>query len=245
MQPRSQQIAVVIPCYRVGNGILDVLSQIGTDVSQIYVVDDGCPLKTGDIVANEVADSRVTVIRHKKNLGVGAAVKTGYVEAVNNHATVIVKLDGDGQMNPNEIPRLIAPIQEGLADYTKGNRFFEARIIKKMPLLRFMGNLALTYISRLSSGNWLISDPNNGYTAITATSLQSLNLNEISDTYFFESDMIFQLSMQKKRIVDVNITAIYSTEESNLKISRSLFEFSIKHLRNFLKRILRNSNLFK
>ena len=234
----SLEVAVVIPCYRVGRDILKVIEKIGAGVNQIYVVDDCCPLSTGNIVEENCKDSRIIVIRHLSNQGVGAAVKSGYSEALKNDAKIIVKLDGDGQMNPAEIARLINPIILGQADYTKGNRFFSREVWSSMPPIRLVGNVALTFISKISSGYWKIADPNNGFTASSSAVLSKLDLSKISNTYFFESDMIFNLGLRKAKIEDVSIPAIYLGEESSLKISRSLIEFSYKHLRNFFKRML-------
>jgi dolichol-phosphate mannosyltransferase len=231
-------VAIVIPCYRVGRDVLKVIQKIDSGINQIYVIDDSCPLSTGNIVEENCEDSRIRVIRHLTNQGVGAAVKSGYSEALKNNASIIVKLDGDGQMNPAEISRLINPIILGQADYAKGNRFFSREVWTSMPIIRLVGNVALTFISKISSGYWGIADPNNGFTAISAEALLKLDLSKISDSYFFESDMIFNLGLLNAKIADVSIPAIYLDEESSLKISRSLIEFSYKHLRNFFKRML-------
>lgn len=232
-------VAIVIPCYKVGKDVLKVIEKINPNIGKIYVVDDSCPLKTGDIVEEYCNDPRIKVIRHLTNRGVGAAVKSGYSEALIDGAKIVVKLDGDGQMNPKEIPKLIDPIILGCADYSKGNRFLSKEVWTSMPPIRLVGNIALTFISKVSSGYWNISDPNNGFTAISSDALSKLEIAKVSDTYFFESDMIFNMGLQNARIVDVSIPAIYSGEESSLKISTSLIEFSFKHLRNFLTRMLK------
>ncbi len=249
MTTKQLHVAIVIPCYRVGRDILKVIEKIDSDIGKIYVVDDSCPLNTGDIVERNCDDPRIRVIRHLTNQGVGAAVKSGYSEALVNGAKIIVKLDGDGQMNPVEIPRLIGPIILGQADYAKGNRFLSKEVWTSMPPVRLVGNIALTFISKVSSGYWKISDPNNGFTAISSDALSKLEMLKISDSYFFESDMIFNLGLQNARITDVSIPAIYSGEESSLKISKSLVEFSYKHLRNFctrmVKKFRKNSSILR
>jgi len=118
-------IAVVIPTYRVKDQILDVLAEIGPEVAAIFVVDDCCPSKSGDWVESHCDDPRIKVLRHDKNQGVGGATLTGYRAALESGAEVIVKLDGDGQMDARRIPRLVQPILDGEADYVKGNRFFD------------------------------------------------------------------------------------------------------------------------
>src|SRR5437899_2197211 len=118
------QISVVIPCYRVGKQVLDVIAGIGPECTAIFVIDDHCPEQTGRLVERCVTDPRVRVFYHEKNTGVGGAVMTGYRAALEAGADIIVKIDGDGQMDPRLIPQFVAPIARGEADYTKGNRFF-------------------------------------------------------------------------------------------------------------------------
>ena len=121
----SQKIVVVIPCYRVTNHVLDVIARVGPEVSTIFVVDDCCPDGSGDLITKNCTDSRVVVLRNPQNLGVGGAVLAGYRAAIEAGVDVIVKIDGDGQMDPSLIPDFVAPIIAGEADYTKGNRFFD------------------------------------------------------------------------------------------------------------------------
>ena len=137
----SAQIAVVIPCYRVHEKVLGVLAAIGPDVSQIYVIDDACPQRTGDLVESEVHDPRVKVIRRPRNGGVGAATMTGMEAAVEQGADIIVKLDGDGQMDPALISKLARPILRREADYVKGNRFFSPELVQGMPAPRLFGKI--------------------------------------------------------------------------------------------------------
>lgn len=232
------KICVVIPAYKVSKHILGLLAKIGPEVGAIYVVDDSCPEKTGELVIKYCADSRVHVIYHLKNQGVGGAVMTGYRSALKDGAEIIVKLDGDGQMDPRMIPRIIRPIVKEQADYTKGNRFFNIERIREMPILRILGNLALSFFSKLSSGYWQIFDPNNGFTAINSKTAEQLPLNKISSRYFFESDMLFRLNLMRAVVVDVPMDAFYGDETSNLRLRSSVFEFAGKHIRNAFKRIL-------
>jgi glycosyltransferase involved in cell wall biosynthesis len=233
-------IAVVIPSYRVTRHVLDVIAGIGPDVSRIYVVDDQCPDGSGALVRGACADPRVTVLRHAKNLGVGGAVMTGYQAAIADGATIIVKLDGDGQMDARLIPNFIAPILAGEADYTKGNRFYDLEQIHAMPPMRLFGNALLSLLTKLSSGYWDLFDPTNGYTAIHADAARHLPFDKISQRYFFETDMLFRLNTLHAAVVDVPMDAVYGDETSNLKIARIVTEFLAKHVRNFFKRLFYN-----
>jgi glycosyltransferase involved in cell wall biosynthesis len=230
-------IAVIIPCYRVKSHILGVLKSIGPEVKVIYVVDDACPEGTGKFVSTNSEDKRVKVIQNTENLGVGGAVITGYQQAMKDNMDIMVKIDGDGQMDASQIPRFTLPIANLEADYTKGNRFFDAEKIAGMPIHRVLGNAGLSLLTKFSSGYWDIVDPTNGFTAINRTALQEINLDKLSKRYFFESDMLFRLYLSKAVIRDIPINAKYGNEKSNLSAIRALWEFPLRHSRNFHKRI--------
>jgi dolichol-phosphate mannosyltransferase len=233
-------IAVVIPSYKVTAHICDVIGNIGDVVGVIIVVDDGCPEKSGAFVEANCNDPRVRVIYHAVNQGVGGAVLTGYKAAFAAGADVIVKLDGDGQMDPALIPVFTAPILSGEADYTKGNRFFEIESVRQMPLIRLIGNIGLSFLTKLSSGYWNLFDPTNGYTAISAKVAERLPVDKISRRYFFESDMLFRLNTMRAVVIDIPMDAKYEDEQSSLKVSRELPRFLFKNLRNLGKRIAYN-----
>lgn len=233
-------IAVVIPCYRVKKHILNVLSAIGSEVHKIYVVDDKCPEESGRFVLVNCSDNRLKVLHHDVNQGVGGAVMTGYQAAVNDGADIIVKIDGDDQMDPKLLMDFIAPILAGEADYTKGNRFYDLEEINAMPKIRIFGNAILSLMCKFSSGYWDLFDPTNGYTAIHADVARSLPLKKISKRYFFETDILFRLNTLRAVVIDIPMCAKYADEVSGLKISKIVGEFFIKHLRNFIKRIFYN-----
>lgn len=231
-------ISVVIPAYKVSRHLGGLLERIGDEITNIIVVDDCCPEKSGKI-AQEFSkkDNRISVIFHDQNMGVGGAVKSGYTKALALGSDIVVKLDGDGQMNPDYIDELVHPLIIGIANYTKGNRFYDIEAITQMPKIRIFGNLALSFMSKLSTGYWTMFDPNNGFTAIDSRTLKKLPLEKIDNRYFFESDMLFRLNLTRAWVEDVPLPAIYGKEESSLSITRSLFEFLYKHHRNFVKRI--------
>lgn len=236
----SKRIGVVIPSYKVRNHILAVIDSMGPEVERIYVIDDCCPDRSGDFVEANCNDPRVVVVRHEQNQGVGGAVLTGYRAAIADDVEVIVKVDGDGQMDPALIPDFAAPIFLGEADYTKGNRFFDLEQIHAMPKLRLFGNAGLSFLTKISSGYWDLFDPTNGYTAIHRDVARHLPFDKISRRYFFESDMLFRLNTLRAVAVDVPMHAKYGDEVSNLKISKIFGEFLSKNLRNFAKRIFYN-----
>jgi glycosyltransferase involved in cell wall biosynthesis len=234
------KIAVVIPAYKVSKHILEVVAEIGKNIDLIYVVDDACPEQSGKLVSTKVKDKRVRVLTHKVNQGVGGAVLTGYKAALEDGAEVIVKVDGDGQMDPALIDDLVQPILSGKADYTKGNRFDSITGLRQMPGIRIFGNGALSLMTKISTGYWNVTDPTNGFTAIHRDVLKNITFGMLSKRFFFESDLLFRLSLAKAVVWDVPMESRYGTEKSNLKISRALFEFTFKHGINFHKRLFYN-----
>jgi glycosyltransferase involved in cell wall biosynthesis len=230
-------VAVVIPCYRVSGQVQDVIARIGPEVRHIFVIDDACPDRTGEFVEQHCTDARVTVIRHSENQGVGGAMVTGYRAALASGADIVVKIDGDGQMDPALIPRFISALAQGQADYTKGNRFYDLESLRTMPRIRLLGNAVLSLVNKISSGYWDVMDPTNGYTAIHRTVLSHLPLAKIDRGYFFESDMLLRLYTLRAVVRDVPMTAHYGDETSNLRVGRILFTFPWKYLRAACKRV--------
>ncbi len=182
-------------------------------------------------------DPRVQVLRHARNGGVGAAMVTGFAEALRHGAAVIIKLDGDGQMDPALIAGLAAPVLAGQADYAKGNRFFSPETVSGMPAARLFGNAVLSFMTKFSTGYWSIFDPTNGFLAIDSGVLRLVPLAKLAPRYFFESDLLFRLSVIRAVVADVPMQARYGAEQSNLRIGRVVGPFLAGHARNFAKRV--------
>lgn len=180
----NKKITVVIPCYKVSKQIKGVIQAIPEFVDNIIVIDDACPENSGALV-KEMDIDIVQVIFHKKNKGVGGAVISGFKKALELQSDIIIKLDGDGQMNPNDIEKLIQPLLYDSADYVKGNRFNDFKSLKSMPKIRLFGNSFLSFTIKLASGYWNIMDPTNGFCAISQYSLCKLNLDKLDNRYFF------------------------------------------------------------
>ena len=233
-------VAVVIPCYRVRERVMGVLGRIGPEVDRIFVIDDACPEGSGRHVLEQCRDGRVEVLFHEVNQGVGGAMMTGYRQALAARAAVVLKIDGDGQMDPALIPRFVAPILEGRADYAKGNRFHNVEDLRTMPAARLIGNAALSFLSKASTGYWQLFDPTNGYTAIDARALAALPLGKVQPRYFFETDLLFRLGTIQAAVIDVPMAAVYDDHRSGLKISRVALPFLVGNLRNLGKRIVYN-----
>ena len=215
MNPKN--VAVVIPCYKVKRQIINVLKKLSKkNINKIYVIDDFCPDKTYEIVNQYISENNVhniKVIKNENNIGVGGATKRGFQEALKDKNDIVVKIDGDDQMDPENIDKLIKPLLTNDFDFTKGNRFFNLSDLKGMPRLRIFGNAALSFLCKLSTGYWNIFDPTNGFLAINSKIIRLLPLEKISNSYFFEIDLLFRLSIIRARILDVPMKAIYKDEK--------------------------------
>jgi len=238
---QESKIAVVIPCYKVSRYLKMVLQGIGPEVSLIYCIDDACPENSAAKAKQELPnETRLRIITHSTNQGVGAAVMAGYKAAIEQGADIIVKLDGDGQMDPAFIPHLVAPIIDGKADYVKGNRFYHLRSVKSMPWPRVIGNAGVSFLSKISTGYWNIFDPTNGFTAIHSAIVRQLPLEKIHRRFFFESDILFQLNLLRAVVFEVPMDAVYADEKSNLNPWKAFGLFPILHIRNFFTRLVYN-----
>ena len=230
-------VVAVMPAFKSNDHILEVLSRMPDIVSKVIVVDDACPNDTGKLVQTKVKDKRVEAVFNEKNLGVGGAVIVGLKKALETDAEIILKIDSDGQMNPEDIPMLIQPILTAEADYSKGNRFNSLDDLQEMPKSRVIGNAVLSLMSKFSTGYWSITDPTNGFFAISRGALEQIHLAKLRQRWFFESDILFRLAIIRAVVADVPIRARYASEKSNLKIRKVIFEFINRHNINFLKRI--------
>ncbi len=221
---KGRRVAVVIPAFNVAPQIAGVIGGLPDFVDDVIVVDDAARDASAEIVA-ALRDPRVTLERHAVNQGVGAAMVTGFRLALERGADVVVKMDGDGQMDPAQLPALLEPVvSEGCA-YAKGNRFLHVDALRAMPKTRLVGSFVLTFLTKLASGYWHVFDPVNGYVAIDAAMLRRLPLERLAKRYFFESDMLIHLNVFRARVRDVPMPARYGDEGSTLRVGRVLLTF--------------------
>lgn len=228
-------VAVVVPCYDEGPRVKSVLDAMPELVDVIVAVDDASSDDTSEVLSAH-PDPRLVVIRHDENRGVGGAVVTGYRKALQLGADVCVKVDGDGQMDPADVGRFVAPLASGRAEYVKGNRFLHTRDLGLMPTVRMLGNGVLSFLTKLVSGYWSVFDPTNGYTAIRTNVLERMDLSRLPEGWFFETGMLVELSLLDARVVDVEIPARYAGEKSSLRILPVLVRFPPLLLRGLARR---------
>jgi len=232
----EQKIAVAIPCYKVEQHLERVVQGLPAFVDIIILVDDCSPDRTGALVDRlAVSDSRIVALHHTENRGVGGAMKTAFAKAVEMGADVVVKLDGDGQMDASYIASLVEGLRE--ADFAKGNRLFNRQMLRRMPMVRRIGNMGIGFMVKAASGYWNVSDPVNGFFAIRTATLSQMDMQRVADRYFFESSMLIEMHYAGARISEVPMPAIYADETSNLSIGKTLFSFPPKLIVAWIRRL--------
>ncbi|HEY6074647.1 MAG TPA: glycosyltransferase family 2 protein, partial [Anaerolineales bacterium] len=231
-------IAAVVPAFRVEAEIEQVICSLPTFLRYIIVVDDASPDATGrKVAALAEGDSRILLLTHERNQGVGGAVVTGFRKALELGAHIVVKIDGDGQMDPQYMPALLSPLVTGKADYTKGNRFRDFEALRQMPFGRRIANMALSFTSKAASGYWNCFDPANGYFAVRSEMLAQLPLERVDRRYYFETWMLANLYLLGAYVVDVPMPARYGNERSSLSMRQAALEFPLKLLGTLARRL--------
>jgi len=234
----DRTIAVVVPAYNEELLIADTLSSIPSFVDRIYAVNDASKDKTQEII-EEISrkNPRLVPILHKTNLGVGAAIISGYKQALNDGVSIAVVMAGDNQMDPELMGSFIDPIIENKADYTKGNRLLSPEYRKGMSRWRFFGNTVLTFMTKFSSGYWKLMDPQNGYTAISRRALERLNLDTMYPRYGYCNDLLVKLNVFSFRVMDVEMPARYGRETSKIRYGPYIGRVSWLLFRDFFYRL--------
>ena len=253
----GKRIAVVVPAYNESGFVVDVVETVPEFVDRIYAVDDAstddtwaeirdAAARVNETEANPqratadggtVETKRVVPIRHEQNQGVGAAITTGYRSATDDGMDVVAVMNGDGQMDPDILDRIIAPIVEGRADYAKGNRLRAREYRTSMSRWRFFGNSVLTFLTKIASGYWGMMDPQNGYTAISRSAIERIDLDASYDAYGFCNDILVRLNVHQLRIEDVEMPAVYGDENSHIRYRTFVPKLSLLLARRFLWRL--------
>ena len=232
------RLAVVVPAYNEADRIAATLAGIPDYVDLVIVVDDA----SADATAERAGSSgrpNLHVLRHPHNCGVGAAISSGYRLALQRGCDVAVVMAGDGQMDPADLPALLQPIVAGEADYSKGNRFAHAEILRAMPRLRLLGNVVLSLLSRAASGYWQIFDSQCGYTAVTQRALRAIDLDRLYPRYGYPNDLLTRLSVAGLRVVDVPVRPIYGPDwRSGIGLKTAIYPVLFVVLRSLLWRQL-------
>jgi glycosyltransferase involved in cell wall biosynthesis len=213
----GKRVGVVVPAYDEEALIGATLGGIPPLVDRIIVVDDGSADRTAER-ALEAGDPRVEVIAHERRSGVGAATLTGYARAIADGMDVVVVMNGDNQMDPEDLPTLVAPVARGELDYAKANRLASGQAWQLIPKTRFFGNAILSMLTKVASGYWHVADSQSGYTVVSREMLERLDLDHIYTNYGFPNDMLVHLNVWNARVRDFPSRPIYGVgERSNMR----------------------------
>jgi glycosyltransferase involved in cell wall biosynthesis len=235
----NKTISVVVPAYNEERLVGQTLNSIPDFVDKMIVVDDGSTDNTADIVMKTAEnDQRIHLIQHEANQGVGGAIVTGYKKALDLNIDVTVVMAGDAQMDPNDLIRIIEPVADGSADYTKGNRLFYGDAWNMIPHYRYLGNSFLSLMTKISSGYWHIADSQSGYTAISLIALQRINLEKIYRRYGMPNDLLIKLNRHDFRVRDVHVRPVYNVgEKSGIKLFHVIPKISWILFKGFWQRL--------
>ena len=233
----GKRVAVVVPAHDEEPLIATTIGGIPSLVDRVYVVDDGSADGTAG-AALAAGDARVEVLRHDSNRGVGAATVTGYRRALEEGHDVVVVMNGDNQMDPEDLPALVRPVVRGEVDYAKANRLFTGQAFQLIPKTRFFGNAILSMLTKIASGYWHVADSQSGYTAIASPMLAQLDLDRVYTSYGFPNDMLVHLNVWNARVRDVPSRPVYGVgERSGIRYRHVVPRISWLLLKGFFWRL--------
>jgi glycosyltransferase involved in cell wall biosynthesis len=233
----GKTVAVVVPAYNEEALVAATVAGIPSFVDRIVVVDDASTDATAERVRG-LGDSRVELVTHERNLGVGAAIVTGYKRALAQRMDVTAVMAGDNQMDPEELEGLVVPVARGDVDYAKANRLFTGRAWDLIPRHRYYGNAVLSLLTKIASGYWHVADSQAGYTAISLRYLELLDLDRVYTRYGFPNDLLVHLNVWNARVRDVPSRPIYGIgERSGIKIRKVVPRISWLLMKGFFWRM--------
>ncbi|BBL66261.1 Glycosyltransferase [Methanosarcina mazei TMA] len=233
---KRYKIGVVVPAFNEEVLLGETIKGIPEYVSRIYIVDDCSSDRTPEVIKN-LADPRIISLRHEVNMGAGKSVIDGYKMALEDKMDIVVVMDGDNQMDPAHMPRLLMPIIEGKADYTKGNRLITKEAREGMSAWRFFGNTMLSLLTKIGSGYWDLMDPQNGYAAASRKALETIDLDSIYTYYGYVNDILIKLNAYGMRVTDVVIPARYGNEKSSINYRKYVLKVAPMLFNGFLWRL--------
>ena len=235
---KNKKIGIVIRAYNEGASISSVVGMVPDFVDRIYLVNDGSTDGTPRIVSQLAQNqTKLVAINHAVRMGAGSATISGFKKAIEENIDIVASIDGDGQMASSILYQFLDPLVSGQADFVKGDRLSRREYRKEMPVWRTFGNLVLTYLTRAASGYWHLSDPQNGYTAISKETLAKLDLDKIHRGFAFENDILVKLNVVGAKVLSVPHAAVYGGQQSKINYISFIFQTSWLLLRDFFWRV--------
>lgn len=246
MTLNNSKIAVVIPYFNAASHIVSVVEKLPEYIDGVIIVNDKSPdvLPLKGIQESIHLAIELIVVDLEVNLGVGGATKKGFQLAIEKGFDIVVKIDADDQMDTSYLPKMIQPLLENKAQVSKGNRFKRTKELKKMPLVRRIGNLGISFLAKIATGYWNNFDPTNGFLAIKTSALKDVDFENLSNRYFFETSLLSEFYFNGIKIKDIAMPSIYADEESSMNVWKMPFVFSFNLLKLFVKRILKSYFLY-
>lgn len=236
---KDKTLCVVIPAFNECTQIGGVIEAMPDYVDRIIIVDDASTDDSVAVVSQyQQHDSRVVLLSHDINQGCGGALATGYIWARDNRMDIAVRMDGDGQMSPNDLPALLDPVARGMADYAKGNRLVTGEAYQKIPRIRYLGNAFLSLLTKIASGYWHVADFQSGYTAMNERVLHTIDWHLMYKRYGQPNDLMVRLNVYNFRVADVPVEPVYHVgEKSGIRIRKVIFTISWLLIKMFLWRM--------
>jgi len=236
---KNHIIGVVVPAHNEEKLIAQTINAMPDFIDNIIIVDDASTDRTSPIVRDiAITNNKVILISHEKNRGVGGAISTGYIWCRDHDVDIAVVMAGDGQMDPADLPALLEPMVKDHADYTKGNRLITGEAWKKIPRIRYLGNSILSFMTKIASGYWHVTDSQTGYTAINKKALHLLPIENIYPRYGMPNDFLVTLNIYNMRVKDVPVRPVYGIgEKSGIRLSRDIFKIFFLIIRLFFRRM--------
>jgi dolichol-phosphate mannosyltransferase len=246
MNKKNKRIAVAIPYYNAANQIEKVIAGLPDFIDAIIIINDNSyePLPLEEIKRKWDTKAKLVFLENEMNLGVGGATKKGFQYAIDHDFDIVIKIDADNQMDTSYLEKMLKPIINGKVEMSKGNRFRDLKSIKNMPIVRRIGNLTLSFLTKAATGYWNNFDPTNGFVAVKVSVLKKIDLSNLSNRYFFETSLIAELYFTGAKIRDIAMPAIYGDEKSNMKIWKMPIIFLVNLINIFFKRIIKQYFLF-
>ena len=222
---KNKTVCVTVPCFNEETQVEKVITTMPEYVDYIVLVDDLSHDNTVKKIKKiKESNSKVILIEHKINQGVGGAIASGYKWARDKNIDLTVVMAGDGQMNPDDLPALLDPVVEGKADYSKGNRLFTGKAFQKIPTIRYFGNSILSLMTKIASGYWNIADSQSGYTVINLKALKAIDWDLMYKQYGQPNDVLVKLNVENFKVMDVPVEPVYNVgEKSGIKIQKVIF----------------------
>lgn len=235
---KNKTVSVVVPAYNEEKLIVKTLSTMPAFVDKIIAVNDCSKDRTLELIKEySKKDPRVVIVNHEQNQGLGKTLIDGYLKSLELKADIIAIMAGDAQMDPADLPHVLDPIASGVADYVKGNRLLVRDVIKTMPVYRFYGNALLTLLTKFATGYWHVIDPQCGYTAISYTALNTIDITKMHRGYGYNADILARLNILNFRVADVTVKPVYGEAVSGIKLRSYIPKVSCLLLRLFLMRL--------